>query len=258
MKYSVLIADDEPHARDFLEKLVKAQDMLELIGVCNSGKAVLEFCQTLEPDILLLDIQMPGLNGIETAKKLIQRNANTIIIFTTAFDQYAIDAFEVEAIGYLLKPFNQKMFSKTIDRAISQTEKKLKLTFNQNMQKLFERFKAEKTNYLKYFEIKDKGLVKRVVCEDIQFISADSEYVKLYTEKHFWLYRASLELLCQQLPTHFIRIHRSHVINLNHLQNWTYLNNGTYSFQFSNNRHLTSSRSYQKDIQVELEKLSSS
>jgi len=253
MKYSVLIADDEPHARNYLEKLVKTQDKLELIGVCNSGKSVLEFCKTLVPDILLLDIQMPGLNGIETAKKLIQRNMNAVIVFTTAFDQYAIDAFEVEAIAYLLKPFNQKMFIKAIDRAISQTEDKLKLKFDKNMQQLFERFKSKKTNSIEYFEIKDKGLVRKVYCESIYYISADSEYVKLYLEKNYWLYRAALELLCQQLSDNFIRIHRSHAINLNHLQRWTYMNNGTYTFHFPNNRYLISSRSYRKSIQEALE-----
>lgn len=252
MKYTLLIADDEPNAREYLADLVKDNPDIELIGQCESGNAVLNFCQNLLPDILLLDIQMPGLNGIETARKLLRFNPYPVIVFTTAFDQYAINAFEVEAVGYLLKPFDLERFQKALNQAVKQVEMREKAQFKDRLQKLYSHFKKEKTSGLTEFVIHQKGLVQSIATQDILFIAADSEYVQLHTLKQHWLYRSSLTLLNQQLSAHFLRIHRSYIINLAQVEAWAYLNNGTFRFQFSNGQNLISSRSFKASIQEAL------
>ena len=252
MSFSVLIADDEPHARDFLAQLVTAHPAVDLAGVCENGNTVLKFCKTLVPDILLLDIQMPGLNGIEAAKKLLVAAKRPVIVFTTAYDQYAIEAFEVEAVGYLLKPFSQEQFSSAVDRAIDQCSTKEKVEFEERIQRLFDRFKGQKATHLDRIELKEKGLIKTVHTSDVRYFSADSEYVRIHTAKTFYLYRIALELLDQQLGPEFLRIHRSHIINLNRVASWQYRNNGTYAFSFDDGNIVPSSRSYQSAIQEKL------
>ncbi len=248
MKYSVLIADDEPHARAHLERLVENQPMLQFLGAYANGNEVLKYCKTLSPDIILLDIEMPGLNGIETARQLAQSNTNSLIIFITAYDQHAVKAFELEAIGYLLKPFSLDDFLKVLNKAIQQIDMHQKFEFNERIEHLWQRMKRPTPIHLEYFEIKDKGLIKKINVEDIACITSDSEYIQIHTLAGNYLYRQSLELISNQLPTNFKRIHRSHLLNSNKIKTWKYLNNATYQFELTNNNTLKSSRSYQGSI----------
>ena len=248
MKYSVLIADDEPHARDYLRQLVEGAEHLDLKGVCESGTAVLKFCKTFTPQIILLDIQMPGLNGVETARQLMAQDSPPVIVFTTAFDQYAIEAFEVAALAYLLKPFSKAQWEQAMLRARAWVDTHQKAQFDLQMQALFERYQGSQSSHLEYFDIKEKGLVHRVLCGDILYIVSDSEYVRLHTARQYWLQRTALELLDQQLSPSFLRIHRSYIINRDKVMNWQYLNNGTYRFEMADGQELKSSRSYQQFI----------
>lgn len=252
MKYTLLLADDEPHARAFLSEIIDSDDSLELIGTCVNGSEVVKFCKTLMPDILLLDIQMPGKNGIDTAHEVSKMENPPLIIFTTAYDQYAIEAFEVFAFGYLLKPFSKQQFFSTIEKAKVQCDQKGRSQFADQMEQLYQRFKKGSATTLEEFEVKEKGLIKRIKTEDINYLSADSEYVQIHTNKEKYMYRASLSQLIDQLPDSFLRIHRSYIINKKHLSTWKYLNNSTYRFHLSNGTELVSSRSYQSEIQQHL------
>jgi DNA-binding LytR/AlgR family response regulator len=249
MKYTALIVDDEPHARAYLVELVSQNKSLELCGTCNTGNEALEFCQTLQPDIIFLDIQMPGKGGIETAKAMMHKNCTSVIIFTTAYDQYAIQAFEVEAIGYLLKPFSTEQFTHTIKRAIALKESTKRVQFDQRMNQVFQRYNQASTNSINEFIIHEKGLEIRVTTDEIIYIISDSEYVSLHVKSRKYLKRLNLKMLARQLPSSFLRIHRSTIINRAHVHKWNYLNNGTYSFDFDNEVTLKSSRSYQQVIQ---------
>ena len=256
MKYSVLIADDEPHARAHLQRLVENAPDLQFLGTCANGNEVVEYCKTLSPDIILLDIEMPVLNGLETARKLAQRNTNSLIIFITAYDQHAVTAFELEAIGYLLKPFSSEDFTKVINKAQQQIDMQQKVDFNARIEHLWQRMQRPNPAYLEYLEIKDKGLIRKISVADINCIISDSEYIQLYTLTSNYLYRKSLELISSQLPAHFKRVHRSHTVNTKKIKSWKYLNNGTYQFELTNDITLKSSRSYQESIKKWLVELS--
>lgn len=253
MSYTVLIADDEPYARDYLAELVKQHQDLELLNSCKSGNELLKYCQTLVPNIILLDIQMPGLNGIETARQLLKLNNESIVVFTTAFDKYAIEAFAVEAVGYLLKPFTVDQFTKTIDKAIHESEKHSRIKFQERIERLYKAMQTRtQMQSLTHLEIKKNGLIHQLATDNIHYIEAASEYAKLMVLDNYFLYRISLDLIDKQLAPHFLRVHRSYIINLKKLVNWKYLNNNTYQFSFSNGDRIVSSKSYKEKIQVAL------
>ncbi len=247
---SVLIADDEPNAREFLKRLIDSRDDLKLVGTLNNGQEVLNFCQTFMPDILILDIEMPGLNGIETARALSRKLSQSVIIFSTAYDQYAIDAFNVAAMGYLLKPFNKVQLDQVIDRAIFQLVTQDKAAFSEKIQKVWERLDKKPNVYLEEFHIKEKGLVRTVSTQDIIYLESDSEYVKLHTARSTYLHRAALSVLEHQLPPDFKRIHRSFILNIQAIESHKYLSDTRFEFLMKNQDKLTSSRSYRASINV--------
>ena len=117
LKYSAVIADDEPLARDLLASIVNKTDKLDLIALCKNGREAVDACVNLSPDIIFLDIQMPGINGFEVVKAL-QPEAMPLIIFVTAFDKFAADAFDLHAVDYILKPIDRERINRAIDRAI--------------------------------------------------------------------------------------------------------------------------------------------
>lgn len=254
MKYTALIVDDEPNARAYLTELVDANASLQLCGTCASGNEALEFCKTLEPDILFLDIQMPGKNGIATAQALMNKKIASVVVFTTAYDQYAIQAFEVEAIGYLLKPFSKEQFSSAVTRAIAMRKTLKKTQFSEQLNQLFEQHHSSTPAVITEFVVVEKGLEIRIGCKQIDYLISSSEYVEIHTQSRKYLKRLTLEQLAKQLPPRFLRVHRSIIINRDHVRKWSYLNNGTYTFQFQNGVTLKSARSYQKAIREVLSK----
>ncbi|MEQ8241575.1 MAG: response regulator transcription factor [Cyclobacteriaceae bacterium] len=252
MKYTALIVDDEPNAREYLTELVGREVSLEICGTCATGNEAIAFCETLEPDLIFLDIEMPGRSGIETAQVLSNKKLSSIIIFTTAYDQYAIQAFEVAAIGYLLKPFSEEQFSVTVKRAIYMKGIAKKAHFQDRMSHLFERFDQSTPTTIREFILYEKGLEVRVPTEAVEYLIADSEYVEIHTKSRKYLKRLALALLAKQLPSAFVRVHRSIIINHHYVITWSYLNNGTYSFDFQNGTSLKSSRSYKEAVQMML------
>ncbi|MTI37911.1 LytR/AlgR family response regulator transcription factor, partial [Fulvivirga lutimaris] len=166
----------------------------------------------------------------------------------TAYDQHAVKAFELEAIGYLLKPFSLEEFTKVINKAKQQIEMHQKVMFNERIEHLWQRMKKTAPEYLEHIEIKEKGLIKQINIIEVCCIVSDSEYIQIQTLKNNYLYRQSLEIISNQLPPHFRRVHRSNIINVQKIKTWKYLNNGTYQFELTNHTTLKSSRSYQESI----------
>ena len=249
-QWSVLLADDEPNARNYLARLISEDERFKLMGSMGNGLEVLQYCRTHVPDILLLDIEMPGMNGIETAKKLVEQNSSCVIIFVTAFDHYAIAAFDLMAIGYLLKPYVKQDLSKVLDRAIENLINQEKLRFSDRIEQLWDHYQNPQQAYLEYIEVKDKGITTKVTVKDILYIQSDSEYIRIQTQTGMHMKRQSLSLITTQLPPSFRQIHRAVIINLDQVQNRKYLNNRTYRFSFKDKGDVKSSRAYQGQIQA--------
>lgn len=245
MNISILIVDDEPHARRYLKSIIEEHAPSAIVFECSNGEQVLEFLKHKKTDIIFLDINMPGLNGIEVASKL--NDIESLLIFCTAYDQYAIKAFELEAFDYLLKPFDNKRFLTVLNRAKSTLEIRKQADFTNKFAELYHDFNKTLSPHLSEFKIKEKGFEIIIPIEKVLYIEASSVYVVVNLRNKKYLYRVALNLLEQQLPPNFIRIHRSFIININHVESSKYLNNSTYMIKLKNNETIISSRRY-KDI----------
>ena len=246
MRLSVLIVDDEPHARRHLKNLLSADEDVETIYECKNGKQVLEFLVNKVPNVIFLDINMPGINGVEVATRL--KTVDTFIIFSTAYDQYALKAFELEAFDYLLKPFENKRFYEVLKRVKSAVEKNYQAQFSEKFASLYKEYNNEIMPHLTEFVIKEKRFEHKVSVNEILYLESSSIYVVLHLQNKTVLYRTAMNLLEQQLPPFFVRIHRSFIVNKEYVESVKYLNNNTFRFTLANNDIIISSRKYKSLI----------
>jgi len=242
MKLSVLVVDDEPHARRHLKKLLLDDSEVEITHECKNGKEVLAFLKNQVPSIIFLDINMPGISGIEVATSL--KSIDSLIIFCTAYDQYALKAFELEAFDYLLKPFEDKRFYEVLNRAKTTIEKNMQAEFSKKFASLYKEYNNSIMPHLTEFVIKEKGFENTISVNEVLYLEASSIYVILHLQNKKVLYRTAMNLLEQQLPPNFIRVHRSFIINSEYIKTVKYLNNNTYLLTLDNDHVVISSRKY--------------
>lgn len=246
MRLSVLIVDDEPHARRHIKNLASKNKDVEVIYECKNGKEVFNLLKHQVPSIIFLDINMPGISGIEVASKL--KAVNALIIFSTAYDKYALKAFELEAFDYLLKPFEDNRFFEVLDRAKKEIEIRHQAAFSQKFTSLYEEYKNTISPHLTEFKIKEKGFEHKIYVEEVLYIEASTVYAVLHLKDKRVLYRVALNLLEQQLPSNFIRVHRSFIINQNFIKQTKYLNNSKFMITLFNDDVVISSRKYKDSI----------
>jgi len=246
MRLSVLVVDDEPHARRHIKKLLSTDTEIEIIYECKNGKEVLKFLKNQVPNIIFLDINMPGISGVEVAANL--KTVDSLIIFSTAYDQYALKAFELEAFDYLLKPFENNRFYEVLKRAKVALEKNQQAEFSEKFASLYNEYNNAIVPHLSEFVVKEKGFEHTISVNEVLYLEASSIYVILHLHDKKVLYRAAMNLLDQQLPSSFIRIHRSFIINKEYVRHIKYLNNSTYMFTLVNDDVIISSRKYKKLI----------
>jgi two-component system, LytTR family, response regulator len=243
---TALIVDDEPHARRYLKELLKSESEVMVIGECKNGQETLNFIKNKVPNIVFLDVQMPGMTGIEVASKI--KNTVAFVVFTTAYDQYALKAFEVNALDYLLKPFEEKRFQEVLQKAMLTISRTQQALFSDKFVQLYKDYNQSLSPHITSFEIKEKGIVKEFKISDVFCIEASSVYAMLHLKEGTVLYRTALNLLEEQLPTNFIRVHRTFIVNIDCIESFKYLNNSTYSFTLKNGLIVISSRSYKDAI----------
>ena len=232
-----IIVDDEPLAREAIQMLIDQTDNLDSIGSFNSPDAATNFLANNEVDLIFLDIQMPKLNGFEMLELL---EDPPIIIFTTAYDHYAIKAFEVSAIDYLLKPFSEERFTNALQKAISQLGDR----FQQNsaIQNIIKQ-RDEKIEFLERVVIKDSGKITIIPVEEIKWIEAQDDYVLINSEKGRFLKQKTMKYFENHLnENQFVRIHRSYIINLDFLQHLEQTDTESYRLVLKNGKELPVSK----------------
>lgn len=196
-----IIIDDEPIARKGMEKLTNSMSSLELLGSFESAEAASDFIRTHTVDLLFLDIQMPGINGIEFAKTI---PATTLVIFTTAFAEYALDSYEVDAVDYLVKPIKPERFKKAVEKAISYHAMLVSEEKNSNIEQI-------QTDFI--FIKSDRRFFK-VHLSDILFVEGLKDYVIIQMESQRLITHMNLKTIHELLPqTTFLRVNRSYIIN---------------------------------------------
>jgi two-component system LytT family response regulator len=259
-KIKTLIVDDEPLARQNLHVLLKDDPEIEIVGECGSGHEALRVIQAEPPDLLFLDIQMPEMDGFDVLKR-IDHERLPAIIFVTAFDQYALQAFEVHALDYLLKPFNDARFEKALRQAKSQLEQR---EINNLSRKLFalleDRQDASQANksgqptFLTRLMIKSASRVFFLKVDEIDWIEADDYYVKLHTGHKSHLLRETMNELEAKLDAEkFLRIHRSTIVNIDRIKELSPLFNGDYAVVLQDGTELKLSRSRREHAQAVLQ-----
>jgi DNA-binding LytR/AlgR family response regulator len=200
MKISCLIVDDEPLAQDVLNSYVKQTPQLELIGICNNAIEALEKMKLSTIDLIFLDIQMPEITGIDFLRSL--KNP-PMVIFTTAYQNYAIEGFELNAIDYLLKPFSQDRFNKAVRKA-------------EELSKLKEEHHQREDDYI---FIKSDQKLQKIYYTDIIFIEALADYVKIHTPEKRYITLQTMKNMEEKLPDKFFkRVHRSYIIALDKIK----------------------------------------
>jgi two-component system LytT family response regulator len=207
----VVVVEDEPLARQKLRGLLDEIEWLEQVGEADSGARAIETIDTLHPDLVFLDIQLPGLNGLEVLRRIAHQPA---VIFTTAYDQYAVSAFELQALDYLLKPFGAERLQVALDRA--------RRAFGDPdappvRDRAVQALETPRDGLLTTFFVRDqgKGKLMPVHTRDIERLEADDDYVRVHTRGQVYLVYLTLNDFERRLDPHrFVRIHRAHIVNL--------------------------------------------
>jgi len=221
-KIKAVIIDDEKLARDIIAKYLSANNKIQIVGECSNGFEGIKIISEQNPDIVFLDIQMPKINGFEMLELI---DNPPLIIFTTAFDQYAIKAFEVNAIDYLLKPFSRERFDEALLKVIERLDSQNKP--QQSVNHLSELYKKEE--FLNRIVVKSNHKIHVIPIDQIKYFEAQDDYVMIYSELGKYLKQKTLKSLADQLDNNqFIRIHRSYIINLNFLKQLELFGKGSY------------------------------
>ncbi|MDG1331046.1 MAG: response regulator [Crocinitomicaceae bacterium] len=228
----VLIIDDEPLARSIVRSFLQEKNEYDVIGECANGYEGLKSIDALKPDLVFLDIQMPKINGFEMLELV---DAPISVIFTTAFDEYALKAFETSAVDYLLKPFSQERF----DQALT----KWKGTQKVDVANSFGEISKQPDDHLRIV-IKDKNAIKIIPIQDVTYLEAYDDYVKVHIEVKTYLKKKTLTYYEKTLDRRqFVRIHRSYILNLNELTGIEPFEKNSYRAVLKNGERIPISRS---------------
>jgi DNA-binding LytR/AlgR family response regulator len=216
-----LIADDEPRARQFLEKLLSEHPELEVVGVARNGGEALTLVARLAPDVVFLDIHMPDLSGLEVARHLIGDGAPHIV-FVTAFDRYAVEAFEVAALDYVLKPLRRDRLRDTVERIVSEVRSGHSGTSAKTLQMaLQDPALASRLPPLKRLPVRHRREVKLLDLHDVPLVFSRDRLVLARAEGHEYLVDYTLQELESRLPTdQFVRVHRGALVNLDAIESY--------------------------------------
>jgi len=205
---NVVIIDDEPLARLIVQEYLQDFPQLKIVQECNNGFEGIKAIMQYEPELIFLDIQMPKINGFEMLELIEQPPA---VIFTTAFDEYAIKAFEAHAVDYLLKPFSKERFAKAVEKFLQQGNSMQQKAATQNLLQLANELPAQQERIV----VKTAGKIKIIPIPEIHYLEAADDYVKIHTKEGAFLKNKTMGYFENTLPEQqFVRTHRSYIINI--------------------------------------------
>ena len=232
----VLIIDDEEASRLIIRQYLEDHSDMEVVGECNNGIEAVSSIDRMEPDLVFLDIQMPGFSGFQVLRNIVHVPQ---IIFSTAFDRYALQAFDSNAIDYLLKPYTKERFNQALS--------KLLMTGNspESIQNLTQ---GGSSNYYEKILLENGNKMVSIHIADIAYLEAEKDYTRVFTAEKNYLSNFGIGVLEQKLnPSFFIRIHRSHIVNINHIHE-VYRENGDTYLILKNELSFKVSKGYAENI----------
>jgi len=252
-KIRTMVVDDEPVARERIVSLLQQEQDIEVVGECADGHQAVNAIQAYHPDLVFLDVQMPAVDGFGVIQQ-VGADRMPPVVFVTAYDEYALRAFEVHAIDYLLKPFGRDRFQQTLQHAREHLERRRAGDLGKRLLALVQDLKPEPQK-LDRLVVKSGGRVFFLRTDEIDWIEAAGNYVRLHLAEDSHLFRETMNNMESRLDAnHFVRIHRSRIVNtdrIKELQPWF---NGEYVVVLQNGARLTLSRGYREKLQERLGK----
>lgn len=247
MKIRALIVDDEPLGRERIRTLLNAHPDVEIVGECPDGRRAVTSVERLKPDLMFLDVQMPEMDGFQVLEAIAVKHVPAVI-FVTAYDRYAVQAFEVHALDYLLKSFDRERFDRAMQRARSEIERSREGVLSDRIAGLLEDLESKKER-LTRLVVKSAGRIFFLSVDEIDWIEAADNYARIHAGRDVHLVRETLQSLEGRLdPASFLRIHRSTIVNLARIRELHPLFHGDYSVRLKNGTELTLSRNYREKL----------
>ena len=244
-----LIVDDMPPARSRIRRALEKVNDFEVIGECGDGLSAINTIREEKPDLVFLDVQMPETDGFGVVAAL-EPPERPVILFVTAHDEYALRAFEVHALDYLLKPFDSERFERALDHAREQLRLRQGQGVDRRIESLIAQLRPD-SRHLRRVAVKARGRTRVINVNDIDWIGAEGNYLNLHVGEESHLIRETMATFEQQLdPERFARIHRSTIVNLDRVSEISPLFNGDQAIKLVDGSELTASRSYYDNIKA--------
>jgi two-component system, LytTR family, response regulator len=238
-----LIADDEPPARELISTLLRGESDIEVIGECGNGSDAVVAIREHRPDLVFLDVQMPGLDGFEVLASL-DSGRLPLVVFVTAYDKYAVRAFQAHALDYLLKPFEYDRLHQSVQHARTQLQSNLPEVFRDRLRGLLEEL-YDQSHSWERLVIREVGRVVFVKPDEIDWIEAEGNYLRLHVGKECYLLRETMGAAETRLASRkFLRLSRSTLVNLERVKEWQPLFHGDSAVILQDGTRLTLSRVY--------------
>jgi two-component system LytT family response regulator len=247
-KIRTLVVDDEPLARERLASLLQPQEDVELVGECRDGEEAVIAIHDLTPDLVFLDIQMPGMSGFDVIDA-VGTDKMPLVIFVTAYDQHALRAFQVRALDYLLKPFDRERFAEALQRARKQLERDDSGDIGRRLLALVKDLRRDPPRADRLV-VKSGGRLFFLRTDEIDWVEAAGNYVRLHVGNTSHLLRETMTAMEARLdPEKFVRIHRCRIVNVDRIQEMQPWLNGEYAVVLRTGARLTLSRGYREKLQ---------
>ncbi|MEO8380199.1 MAG: LytTR family DNA-binding domain-containing protein [Acidobacteriota bacterium] len=253
----VMIVDDEALAREHIADRLAAEENVEVVGTAEDGDEAVEAIRRLQPDLVFLDVQMPGLTGVEVVETIGAANMPATI-FTTAFDQYALKAFEVAAVDYLVKPFDDDRFSEAFRRArrsveLQDVERMTRRLFSLLDPQPLASEAPQKSPWLQRIPVEMRGQMRVVPVEKIDYITASGPYAELHVGQRTFAVRERMQDLEERLdPAAFMRVHRSVIVHLDRIDVLLRSSGGDYAVRLKDGTELSVSRTKRDALEARL------
>ena len=254
MPIRALIVDDEPLARTGVQQLVEPLDDVTVAGEAADGPEAVRQIEAHDPDLVFLDVQMPEMDGLEVVQEVGVEDM-PLTIFVTAYDQYALDAFEAHALDYLLKPIEEERFEEAMERARQQLQRVEADALSQQLRGVLREYTAEEEREsIERFTIRSRDRIYFVDVDDVQWIESEGDYVALHDGEDAHLVRKTMKELEEELdPGRFLRVHRSYIVNADYIEELRPLDHGTYQLRMASGTPLKTSRGYSENVDALLD-----
>ncbi|PSQ76331.1 MAG: DNA-binding response regulator [Bacteroidetes bacterium QH_7_62_13] len=256
-----LVVDDEPLARERLRGLLDDRSSVSLVAEAEDGQEAVDALRGQDPDLVFLDVQMPGMSGIDVVEEM-GPEAMPVTVFVTAYDQYAIKAFDLAAVDYLLKPFDDERFEQALERAREQivsqdanalSHRLLRMLKEQDPSLLDQVDTESDEAYLERIAVQGRGKARIVSVDDVTHITADGSYAEVHTEDDTHVIRERMKTLAARLdPSEFVRVHRSAIVRLDEVELILRSGGGDYAVRLQSGTTLSVSRGRIEELQDRL------